>query len=56
MVKVSKKSTAPTISPKSSKLNTWKQNKNLQNLKVGSTGTPSSSPLTSKRGEGVSVT
>jgi len=55
MVKVREKPPVPTISPKISKLNTWKQNKNLKNLKVPSTATPSSSPLTSKKGEGVSV-
>lgn len=55
MVKVRVKPQAPTISPKISKLNTWKQNKNLKNLKVASTATPSSSPLTSKKEEGASV-
>ncbi len=55
MVKVREKPQAPTISPKISKLNTWKHNKSLKNLKVPSTATPSSSPLTSKKEEGVSI-
>ena len=55
MVKLREKPPATTISPKISKLNTWKKNKNLKNLKVPSTATPSSSPLTSKKGEGVLI-